>query len=122
MRPDTVSSRRRLYQLACVVVVRHYRRSELTLELTARGLGASPRQLQRAFAQFGGTTFSEELARRRLAAGAQLLIEQRAIPVEDVARLVGYSHGRHFASAFRRRYGLAPARFRAAGIQAEERS
>jgi AraC-like DNA-binding protein len=122
MRPDTISARRRLYLLSRVVVVRHYRRSELTLELLARGLGSSPRQIQRAFAQFGGTTFSEELARRRLAAGAQLLAEQRAIPVEDVARLVGYRHGRHFANAFRRRYGLPPARFRETALHAEERS
>jgi len=121
MRPDTVSARRRLYLLARVVVARHYRR-ELTLAVLARALASSPRQLQRAYAQFGETSFREDLLARRMAAGAQLLIEQRSIPVDDVARLVGYSEGPHFARAFRRRYGVSPARFRAAAIQAEERS
>jgi AraC-like DNA-binding protein len=44
---------------------------------------------------------------------AQLLIEQPAIPVRDVARLVGFRQAPHFAKAFRRRYGLTPACFRA---------
>lgn len=117
MRAETVSSRQRLYLLARVVVVRHYRR-ELTLVEVARALGCSPRQLQRAYAQFGATTFSEDLLARRMRVAAQLLIEQRYIPVEDVARLVGYSQGPHFARAFRRRYGLSPARFRRAALDA----
>jgi len=121
MRPDTLSSRRRLYLLARVVIARHYRR-ELTLAVVARALASSPRQLQRAYAQFGETTFREDLLARRMAVGAQLLIEQRSIPVDDVARLVGYSEAPHFARAFRRRYGLSPARFRRAALQAGERS
>jgi AraC family transcriptional regulator, regulatory protein of adaptative response / methylphosphotriester-DNA alkyltransferase methyltransferase len=118
MTPDTLCSRRRLYLLARVVVARHYRR-ELTLAAVAQALATSPRELQRAFAQCGETTFSEQLTARRLKVGAQLLVEQRWITVEDVARLVGYSEGTHFARAFRRRYGLSPARFRRAALQAQ---
>ena len=111
MRPQTLAARRRLYLLARLVVARHYRRP-LTLAVIARALASSPRQLQRAYAQFGETSFSEDLLGRRMAAAAELLVEQRAIPVSDVARLVGYSQPSHFAAAFRRRYGLPPARFR----------
>ena len=111
MRPDTLTARRRLYLLARVVVARHYRR-ELTLAAVARALASSPRQLQRAYAQFGESTFEEDLRARRMSAAAELLIEQRAIPVCDVARLVGYRNAPHFAAAFRRRYGLSPADFR----------
>jgi AraC-like DNA-binding protein len=121
MRPDTLSSRRRLYLLARVVVARHYRH-ELTLEVVARALASSPRQVQRAYAQFGHTTFREDLLARRMTVAAELLIEQRSIPVADVARLVGYRQAPHFARAFRRRYGLPPARFRQVAPQAEERS
>ena len=121
MRPDTVSARRRLYLLARLVVARHYRR-ELTLAIVARALASSPRQLQRAYAQFGESTFSEDLRARRMAAAAELLSEQRSIPVADVARLVGYRQAPHFARAFRRRYGLSPASFRRAAAQAGERS
>jgi AraC-like DNA-binding protein len=121
VRSETISTRRRLYLLARVVVSRHYR-LELTLPMVARALASSPRQLQRAYEQFGEMSFREDLLARRMEVGAQLLIEQRSIPVEDVARLVGYSQGPHFARAFRRRYGLSPGRFREAALQASERS
>jgi AraC-like DNA-binding protein len=123
MHPDTLAAHRRLYMLARVVVARHYRR-ELTLEIVAGAVSSSPRQLQRAYAQFGEITFREDLLARRMAAAAELLLSQRSIPVRDVARLVGYRQAPHFAHAFRRRYGLSPARFRerALSVHPEERS
>ena len=111
MRSGTFATRRRLYLLARVVVARHYRQP-LTLAGVAEALSSSPRQLQRAYVQFGEITFQEDLLARRMTAAAELLIEQRAIPVRDVARLVGYRQAPHFARAFRHRYGLAPASFR----------
>jgi AraC family transcriptional regulator, regulatory protein of adaptative response / methylphosphotriester-DNA alkyltransferase methyltransferase len=111
VRTSTLSDRHRLYLLARLVVARHYRRP-LTLAVVASALSSSPRQLQRAYAQFGETTFQEDLLARRMAAAAELLVEQRAISVRDVARLVGYRQAPHFAGAFRRRYGQSPARFR----------
>jgi AraC-like DNA-binding protein len=111
VRSGTFATRRRLYLLARVVVARHYRQP-LTLSGVAEALSSSPRQLQRAYAQFGEITFQEDLLARRMAAAAELLIEQRAISVRDVAHLVGYRQAPHFAQAFRRRYGLAPASFR----------
>lgn len=111
MRPATVAERRRLYLLSRVVIARHYRR-RLTLEAVAAALASSPRQLQRAYAQFGQVSFHEDLLERRMGVAAQLLAEQPGIGVREVARLVGYRQGSHFARAFRRRYGLSPARFR----------
>jgi AraC-like DNA-binding protein len=115
VRSKTLDMRRRTYLLARVVVARHYGRP-LTLAIVAGAVSSSPRQLQRAYAQFGEMTFQEDLLARRMAAAAELLIEQRAIPVRDVARLVGYSQAPHFAQAFRRRYGLSPAGFREQGV------
>jgi AraC family transcriptional regulator of adaptative response / methylphosphotriester-DNA alkyltransferase methyltransferase len=112
--PETLAGHHRLYLLARVVVARHYRR-ELTLAEVAGALSSSPRQLQRAYARFGEHTFKEDLFARRMAAAAELLIEQRAIPVHHVARLVGYRQGAQFARAFRRCYGTSPARFREQG-------
>jgi len=98
VRSGTLDTRRRLYLLARVVVARHYRQP-LTLVGVAEALSSSPRQLQRAYAQFGETTFEEDLRARRMSAAAELLIEQRAIPVRDVARLVGYRQAPHFAAS-----------------------
>jgi AraC-like DNA-binding protein len=111
VRSGTLDTHHRLYLLARVVVARHYRQ-QLTIEAVAVAVSSSPRQLQRVYAQFGEMTFQEDLLARRMTAAAELLIEQRAIPVRDVARLVGYRQAPHFARAFRRRYGLSPARFR----------
>ncbi|HYM45005.1 MAG TPA: helix-turn-helix transcriptional regulator [Solirubrobacteraceae bacterium] len=115
MRRDTLSEHRRLYLLGRVVVARYYRRP-LTLAAVARAISTSPRQLQRAYAQFGDS-FGEDLLKRRMSVAAQLLAEQRAIPVSDVARLVGYRQAPNFARAFRRRYGLSPALFRARAVR-----
>ncbi len=112
MRSETLASRRRLYLLARVVVQRHYRQP-LTLGEVAGAVSSSPRQLQRAYAQFGETSFHEDLMARRMSVAAQLLAEQPSIPVRDVARLVGYRQAPHFARVFRRRFGMPPVRFRA---------
>ncbi len=116
MHPETLAAHRRLYLLARVVVARHYRR-ELTLAEVAGALASSPRQLQRAYARFGEQTFKEDLFERRMAAAAELLIEQPAIPVHHVARLVGYRQGAQFARAFHRCYGISPALFRERGCR-----
>lgn len=116
VRAETSASRRRLYLLARVIVTRHYRQ-DLTLEILARALASSPRQIQRAYAQFGDTSFREDLRRRRLRAAAELLAGQPSIPVADVARLVGYRQAPHLARAFRERYGHSPARFRELAVR-----
>jgi AraC family transcriptional regulator of adaptative response / methylphosphotriester-DNA alkyltransferase methyltransferase len=114
MRASTIEQRRRLYLMARVVIARHYRRP-LTLDEVARALSSSPRQVSRAYAQFGESSFREDLHTRRLRVAAQLLIEQPTIAVRDVARLVGFRQAPHFAKAFRRRYGLSPDAFRREG-------
>ncbi len=110
MRASTMIERRRLYLMARVIVKRYYAR-QLTLEAVAKALATSPRQLQRAYDQFGDRSFGEDLRRRRMEAAAELLAKP-AIPVADVARQVGYSQAPHFARAFRRCYGVSPSVYR----------
>jgi AraC-like DNA-binding protein len=112
VRSETERARRRLYDACRGVVARDYRR-RLTLGALARALSSSPREIERAYAQLGAVTFSEELRARRLAAAAELLYEQPALMVADVAKLVGYGQPAHFARAFRDRFGIPPATFRA---------
>jgi AraC-like DNA-binding protein len=115
-RPLTTSERRRTYRLARLMVMRNYHRP-LTLEEVARTVATSPRQLQRAYTEFGELTFRDDLVGRRLIAAARLL-QRPSIPIVDVARTVGYSHAPHFARAFRRRFGLSPSAYRARSHQA----
>jgi len=110
MGPNAAERRARLRREALALIARDYRRA-LTVAAVASRLGASPRSVQRALAP--DTTVAEELRAARLAAGAELLAEQ-PIAVADIGRIVGYRSASAFAAAFRARYGLAPAAFRAA--------
>jgi AraC-like DNA-binding protein len=109
-RPSTFGERRRLYLLARVAVKRYYQQP-LTLEVVAKALASSPRQLQRAYAQFGDHAFHDDLVGRRMDAAVELL-SLPSIAVSDVAQRVGYRHAPHFARAFRRRYGVSPSVYR----------
>jgi AraC family transcriptional regulator, regulatory protein of adaptative response / methylphosphotriester-DNA alkyltransferase methyltransferase len=112
VRRQTIEGRRRLYLRSRAVVARYYR-LPLTVPGVARALASSPRELQRAYAQFGETSFREDLLARRMSAAAELLGGQPYLRVAEVAYLVGYRQPAHFARAFKRRYGVAPSRFRA---------
>ena len=116
-RPHTLKDRHRLYLSARVAIKRHYRRP-LTVTAVARALASSPRQLQRAYAQFSDSTFHEDLTARRMEAAAELLSKPR-ITVREVASRVGYCHPSHFARAFQQRYGVSPSEFRAGSCRAE---
>lgn len=101
--------------------MKRYYYKELTVERVARAIACSPRQLQRAYAQFGERTFHDDLVDRRMAAAAELL-SLPSIPVRDVAHRVGYRQPSHFARAFRGRCGVSPSTYRANLRQAARRA
>lgn len=102
--------RRELFDDAMAVIEREYS-TRLTLGEVARRIGASTRNLQRAFAEADGTTFSRKLRAVRLERGAALLAES-SLPVKTVAHAVGYRQQAEFARQFRARYGYPPTVYR----------
>lgn len=110
----TRESRRALYEEAVAILRREYA-AELRLPEVARRIGASTRALQRAFAEHGERSFSEELRLRRLEVAARLL-EGTDLPVGAVALRVGYGNHAPFSKAFRRYYGVAPRQHRQPGL------
>jgi AraC family transcriptional regulator, regulatory protein of adaptative response / methylphosphotriester-DNA alkyltransferase methyltransferase len=111
LRESTVSRRRELYREAVTVIERRYSEEDLSLHTVARTIATSRRQLQRAFAETGGTSFRRELQRVRMLRAAELLRE-RSLSVQAVAGAVGYRQAAQFAKAFRRHYGAPPSAFR----------
>jgi AraC family transcriptional regulator of adaptative response / methylphosphotriester-DNA alkyltransferase methyltransferase len=109
-RESTVAGRRALFAQAAELIRAEYAR-ELVLAEIARRAASSPRQLQRAFAEAGGTTFRRYLRDVRMARAAELLAD-RDVPVKRVARAVGYRQPAQFAKAFRRHHGDSPAEYR----------
>ena len=110
MRDATKDRREALFEEAARIVEREYA-GDLDLAGVARRVATSRRQLQRVFAEVGGTTFRRRLAEVRMERAAELL-RDRDLPVAVVARRVGYRHPAEFAKAFRRHYGAPPSRLR----------
>ena len=92
-------------------MARRFGEPDLALGSVAREIATSRRQLQRAFAEAGGTTFSRELQRIRMARAAQLLADD-SLAVHSVAGAVGYRQAAQFAKVFRRHHGAPPSTFR----------
>ena len=111
VRPSTLQRRGDLYRDARAVIARRYGDEDLSLATVAHEIATSRRQLQRAFAEAGGTSFSRELQRIRMARAAQLLLAG-SLPVQDVAAAVGYRQAAQFAKVFRRYHGDPPSSFR----------
>jgi AraC family transcriptional regulator, regulatory protein of adaptative response / methylphosphotriester-DNA alkyltransferase methyltransferase len=111
-RPSTIRSRTSLFQEVAAIVEAEYA-SDLALDDLAHRVAASRRQLQRAYAEIGGTSFREHLAAARMRRAAELLLT-RPLPVREVAMRVGYRQPAQFAKAFRRHHGVSPSHFRVA--------
>jgi len=112
-RPSTIRLRASLLEEANAIVQRDYA-SELSLDDIARRVASSRRQLQRAYAEIGHTTFRDHLTRVRMDRAAELLAT-RTFTVREVAHRVGYRQPAQFAKAFRRHRGVSPSDFRAGG-------
>ena len=110
-RPTTIRLRTSLFEEATEIVDQEYG-SDLSLDEIARRVASSRRQLQRAYAEIGHTTFRDHLTRVRMEKAAQLLAS-RGMTVREVAHRVGYRQPAQFAKAFRRHLGVAPSDYRA---------
>jgi len=110
-RPTTIRLRTSLYEEATEIVDQEYG-SDLSLDEIARRVASSRRQLQRAYAEIGHTTFRDHLTRVRMEKASELLAG-RGLTVREVAHRVGYRQPAQFAKAFRRHLGVAPSDYRA---------
>jgi AraC family transcriptional regulator of adaptative response / methylphosphotriester-DNA alkyltransferase methyltransferase len=110
-RSATIRLRTELFRDATAIVASDYA-SDLTLDDIAKRVASSRRQLQRAYAEIGHTSFREHLTAVRMERAAEML-STRTLTVREVARRVGYRQPAQFAKAFRRHHGTAPSAFRA---------
>ena len=110
IRSGTVARRRALFDEASEIIEQEYARP-IELDDVARRLATSRRQLQRAFAEVGETSFRTHVAKVRMRRALELLREG-TMPVRDVANAVGYRQPAQFAKTFRRHHGAPPSSFR----------
>ncbi|MBA3359077.1 MAG: helix-turn-helix transcriptional regulator [Thermoleophilaceae bacterium] len=102
--------RRALFHDAVRIIDEEYA-GRVNLDDIAKRVVTSRRQLQRAFAEAGETSFRSYLQRVRMERAAELLREGSS-PVNQVASAVGYRQPAQFAKAFRRHHGAPPSSFR----------
>jgi len=96
-------------------LVRHVRDHAcdgLTVERMARKLGMSRRTIERLFAEHVGRSPSEEICRVRLMQ-AKTLLETTDLDLYDVAQRTGFNYVKSLRRAFKGRFGIAPAEYRA---------
>ncbi|HET8536237.1 MAG TPA: helix-turn-helix transcriptional regulator [Solirubrobacteraceae bacterium] len=109
-RSSTVRLRTSLFEEAAAIVSEEFDR-DLALDEIARRVASSRRQLQRAYAEIGHTTFRTHLTGVRMDAAAALLA-RGPLTVREVANRVGYRQPAQFAKAFRRHHGVSPSSYR----------
>lgn len=84
---------------------------DLGLVELAQEAGVSPSHLVPVFKAATGVTPYRWLLQRRLARSCALLAGS-ALPVTDIAHALGFASSQHFATAFRKVFGLAPTEWR----------
>ena len=109
-RAATIRHRTSLFEDATAIVEAEYA-SDLSLDDIARRVASSRRQLQRAYAEIGRTTFRDHLTAVRMTRAAEMLTG-RGLTVREVAHRVGYRQPAQFAKAFRRHHGVSPSAYR----------
>lgn len=101
------------WQLRRVIDCMHdHMHEDMALSTLAGLTGLSRAHFFRAFRQSTGQSPGHFLANIRTR-HAMLLLETTALHIDEVANALGFSHARHFASAFTKRVGLSPRLFRA---------
>lgn len=109
--------RRRYADLAARFIEENYYR-DIGVEDAAAAAGISAKYLYKVFREKRGLSPSDYLIAVRLKRGRALL-HRTDLPVEEVARSVGYNQPGYFSSAFRRFFGRTPLQERASNQQEE---
>lgn len=84
-----------------------------TVAEMARACRVGPTYLNASCREIFNATPSDQLCRIRLAHAARLLRDEPERPVTEVAFAVGFNSSQHFATRFRKQFGMTPGEHRA---------
>ena len=110
MRQTTLDRRQALLHDAIAAIAADHGR-DVDLDVVARRIGTSRRQLQRVFSELSEKSFRDTLAAVRMGRARTLLAgtDER---IAEIGRAVGYSEPAQFTKAFRHHHGMTPRDYR----------
>ena len=92
-----------------------------SLDALAASVNLTPRQLNAGFRALFGTTVFDYLRDARMDAARRMLDEGLDMPLKQLGWAVGYGQVTNFVTAFRRRYGVSPGRYRSSLADSDQR-
>lgn len=92
-------------------VVRHFTSEEITLGLLSSKFGMNVYQICRLFKSEFGMNFHVFLTELKMEKAKEYL-RRTAMPVQDIAFLVGYKETKYFFKVFKKQVGLTPSEYR----------
>ncbi|MBD1421772.1 helix-turn-helix domain-containing protein [Sphingobacterium chuzhouense] len=93
---------------ACAYILEHYMEPDLDRHRIAAALGCSTRNLSRAF-EGSGVKLHAYIRLLRLHKGRELLHKRPHLSIEQIADRLHFSSARHFATRYKKAFGLSPA-------------
>jgi two-component system, response regulator YesN len=90
----------------------NYADRNLSANLIADSLGVSPQHFSRLFHERTGLSFPDYVNGIRMERARELLIRDHRAGITEICAAVGYGNASYFTTAFRKRYGVTPARYR----------
>jgi AraC-like DNA-binding protein len=107
----TIESKEKdIYSKVLTYIKRNLRDPELSLEKIASAHHVSSRTITRAFARYDKSPISE-LWNERLIASRDLIANNCASSISEIALESGFSDFSHFSRAFKKRFGVPPQRY-----------
>lgn len=85
---------------------------ELTSQMLSRKVYVTPQYLSRLFRRFLGCSVYEYLTTYRINRARELLVSNRRMEVQQVARQTGFTDASHFIAMFKKATGVTPLEFR----------
>jgi AraC-like DNA-binding protein len=107
-------------QRALKYINSHYT-EEITLDDVASSVYLSPTYFSKLFSEEMGCRFTAYLNKVRIGK-SKLLLKGSALPIVDIAGLVGYEDQSYFTKVFKRVTGVSPGKFRESGGRASASS
>lgn len=92
-------------------LLEHYLEPSLSLGLLCRRFGLNEFKLKKGFKQLFGHTVFGYVQEMRMKTARQILAEGK-MNVNEVADHLGYSSPNHFSTAFKKMYGIPPAKLK----------